>query len=54
LLNGNEFKQALFVLDEEASAISPDIKLLNKSDLLKASEEPLKSNIDDYENIMNP
>jgi hypothetical protein len=53
VLNGNEFEQVLLVLDSEASPNPPEIKPLYQSDLLKANEVPQKSNIQDYENIIN-
>ena len=53
VLNGNEFEQVLYVLDAEATPNLPEIKPLYQSDLLKANEVPQKSNIQDYENIIN-
>ena len=53
VLNGYEFEQALHILCDEAPALIPEIKLLNKSNLTKAGEEPYKSDINDYENIIN-
>jgi hypothetical protein len=52
-LNGNEFEQVLHVLDNEATPNLPEIKPLYQSDILKANEVPQKSNIQDYENIIN-
>lgn len=53
VLNGNEFEQVLYVLDNEVTATTPEIKPLYQSDILKAGEVPQKSNIQDYENIIN-
>jgi len=53
VLNGYEFEQVLHVLYDEVPVLTPEIKLLNKSNLSKAGEEPYKSDINDYENIIN-
>ena len=53
LLNGHEFEQVLFVLDETVPIKTNAIKLMNQSNLEKANQTPDISNIDDYENIMN-
>ena len=53
VLNGNEFEQVLYVLDNEVAPTAPEIKPLYQSDILKAGEAPQRSNIQDYENIIN-
>jgi transposase len=54
LLDGYEFEQVINVLyDEIVRPSSPEIKLMNKTNLLKANEKPQTSNINDYEDIIN-
>ncbi|MDP4239637.1 MAG: hypothetical protein Q8904_09235, partial [Bacteroidota bacterium] len=53
LLNGHEFEQVLFVLDETVPVKTNAIKLMDKSNLEKANQTPDTSNIEDYENIIN-
>ena len=53
LLNGHEFEQVLFVLDETIPVKTNTIKLMDKSNLEKANQAPDISNIEDYEKIMN-
>ncbi len=53
VLNGNEFEEVLYVLDDEVASTTPEIKPLYQSDILKAGEAPQRSNIQDYENIIN-
>jgi transposase len=55
VLNGHEFEQVLHVyIDEMASPGTEPIKLLDKANLEKANQAPETSNLDDYENIINP
>ena len=57
LYNGNEFWQVFNVTDEEnedTTSQHQDIKLLNKTNLAKADENPQKSDLEDYESIINP
>lgn len=56
LFNGYEFEQVLLVLIDQAgpAAGQKEIVLLDKNNLAKASEAPNKSDINDYENIINP
>lgn len=62
-LNGKEFEQVLQVYLDETLDIkaqsallvsAKEIKLLDKNNLEKANQAPDTSNIDDYENIINP
>jgi hypothetical protein len=54
LYNGYEFSQVLqLFLDEKNLTPRNNIKLLNKNNLEKAAEKPQKSNLEDYENIIN-
>ena len=57
LFNGHEFEQvySVFALEILMPLKSKNqIKPINKGSLKKANETPDKSNIDDYENIINP
>jgi transposase len=56
VLNGNEWTQVLQVfLDESLTKINKnEIILLDKNNAKKANQTPQASNIDDYENIINP
>ncbi len=55
-ISGHEFEQVLHVYGGESTsqAISTEIKPLNNKALEKANETPQTSNIQDYENIINP
>lgn len=55
VLSGIDFKQVLYVLLDDSIGKKSEnkIKLLNKADLKKANETPQKSDINDYENIIN-
>lgn len=55
LFNGHEFEQVLHVhlLENQTSVKQNTIKLLNNGNLDKAVQTPQKSNLQDYENIIN-
>lgn len=54
LYSGYEFSQVLHLfLDKKVVTPKKNITLLDKDNLQKAIEEPQKSNIEDYENIIN-
>jgi len=54
-INGNEWEQIMAVITDLQSPDdnTPQIKLLNPNSLCKAEQKPQKSNIDDYEHIVN-
>ncbi len=56
LFNGIDFEQALMVFIEQSKPILKEkpIVLLNKNNLAKANQTPQKSDINDYEKIINP
>lgn len=57
LYSGNEFWQIFNVIageKENTPSRHQEIKLLNKTNLAKADENPQKSDLDDYESIINP
>ena len=56
LFNGHEFEQVLHVhlLENQTSVKQNTIKLLNNGNLDKAVQTPQTSNLQDYENIINP
>ena len=56
VLNGHEWEQVLqiFLHDSISLKTKNEVKLLNKSNLEKANQTPQTSNIEDYENIINP
>ena len=56
MLNGHEWEQVLqiFLHDSISLKTKNEVKLLNKSNLEKANQTPQTSNIEDYENIINP
>jgi hypothetical protein len=56
LYNGSEFKQVLAVLLSQEDSVKPNAKiiLLDHKNLEKANQIPHKSNIEDYEKIVNP
>jgi len=53
---GHDFQSVAFVLcDTSASQTEmPEIKLMNTNNLSKANEKPETSDINDYQNIINP
>ena len=56
LHSANDFEQVLYVFDGEATAPSKKqipIKLLDENNLEKVNQTPQKSDIEDYEKIMN-
>lgn len=54
LYSGYEFSEVLqLFLDKSPVTPKKNIRLLDKNNLEKAAEEPGKSNIEDYENIIN-
>ncbi len=56
LYSANEFEQTMYVLDEPArneTAENKQIKLIGNKTTNKANEMPQRSNITDYENIIN-
>ena len=56
LFNGIDFEQVLMVFIDQSKPILKEkpIVLLNKNNLEKANQTPQKSDINDYENIINP
>lgn len=56
LYNGSEFKQVLAVFLSQEDSVKPNAKiiLLDHKNLEKANQIPHKSNIEDYEKIVNP
>ena len=56
VINGHEWEQVLqvFILDTACTNSHDDVKLLDKSNLEKADQTPQISDIEDYENIINP
>ncbi len=56
VLNGHEWEQVLnvFLHDSKSLKSKKQITLLDKSNLEKANQIPQTSNIEDYENIINP
>ncbi len=56
VFNGHEWEQVLHVFMYDTIQPEPisEIKLLDKSNLEKAGQIPQTSNIEDYENIINP
>jgi transposase len=54
LFSGYDFTQVLYLfLDKKPVITKREIKLLDKNNLEKASQSPEKSNIEEYENIIN-
>ena len=55
LLHGHEFEQVVYVLSDECETkkAENEIKPMGKTGMEKANQTPEKSNIQDYENIIN-
>ena len=55
LFHGHEFEQVVYVLmdDFEAKKQKNEIKPMGETGMKKANQTPEKSNIQDYENIIN-
>jgi hypothetical protein len=56
VLNGHEWEQVLQVFKHDAtnSNLENEVKLLDENNLEKANQTPQTSNIEDYEDIINP
>jgi hypothetical protein len=53
ILSGYDFEQVLFVKTPQAPLLQKGIRLLDKNNLEKANQIPEKSDLRDYENIIN-
>lgn len=53
ILSGYDFEQVLFIESPRAISLKTEIRLLDKNNLEKANQTPEKSNLRDYETIIN-
>jgi hypothetical protein len=53
ILNGYDFEQVLLVEAPQITSLKTEIRLLDKNNSEKANQVPEKSDLRDYENIIN-